>query len=203
MSDWAEYVLDDFRFEFTAGARVLDLGCGEGTQLSKLAGQGVWVCGIDLSTVAVHNCKKRNLVVIQGKAERLPFPAQSFDGVICKVVLPYTDQRATIGEIGRVLRPGGIAYVVAHGAGYYLRYLLRPPRFAYRVYGARTLLNTWFWAQTGRCMPGFLGDSLYQSRRHLLGQYRAAGLELNCEFRSPKYLGLRVFLYDLVKKTGC
>lgn len=203
MSEWAEYVLADFQFEFAVGARVLDLGCGEGTQLSKLAGQGVWVCGIDLSTVAVRNCRKQNLVAIQGKAERLPLLSQSFDGVICKVVLPYTDQRATIGEIGRVLRPGGTAYVVAHGAGYYLRYLLRPPRFAYRVYGARTLLNTWLWVWTGRRRSGFLGDSLYQSRRLLLAQYRAAGLELKREFRSPKYLGLRVFLYDLVKKTSC
>lgn len=202
MSEWAGYILDNFRFDFARGSRVLDLGCGEGAQLLRVADQGAWACGIDLSTVAVQICRKRNLVVVQVKAERLPFLPQSFDGVICKVLLPYTDERATISEIGRVLRPGGAAYVVSHGAGYYLRYLLLPPRFAYRVYGARTLLNTWLWVWTGRRLPGFLGDSLYQSRRRLLGYYRAAGLKLEHEFRSTKYLGLPVFLYDRVTKTG-
>jgi len=200
MSEWAGYILDDFRFEFAAGSSVLDLGCGVGGQLSKLADQDVWACGIDPSMAALQSCRTQGLSVIQGKGERLPFLSGSFDGVICKVVLPYTNERRTIGEIGRVLRRGGTAYVVSHGAGYYLRYLLRPPRFAFRVNGARSLLNTWLWASTGRRLPGFLRDTLYQSRRRLLKYYRPAGLELEREFRSPQYLGFPVFLYDRVKK---
>src|SRR5204862_2557880 len=144
----AGYVLEDFRFDFAAGSRVLDVGCGDGMTLSRLAAEGVWPCGIDPSMMALQTCKTRSLSVVQGRGERLPFLPESFDGVICKVVLPYTNERTTIGEIGRVLRRGGIAYVVSHGAGYYLRYLLRPPRFAFRVNGARSLLNTWLWAST-------------------------------------------------------
>src|SRR5439155_8442178 len=108
------------------------------------------------STVFVSSSPLGLVSVIQGKGERLPFLSGSFDGVICKVVLPYTNERTTIGEIGRVLRRGGTAYVVSHGAGYYLRYLLQPPRFLHRVYGVRTLLNTWLWATTGSRLPGFL-----------------------------------------------
>lgn len=233
MSEWAGYVLENFRFDFAAGSKVLDLGCGEGAQLIRLHTRrsDVWGCGIDLSMAALQSCKKQNLAVVQGKGERLPFLPESFDGVICNVVLPYTDEGTTITEIGRVLRPGGTAYVVSHGAGYYVFYLLwgqapqpkpqeavenekpslkprkklwayLPRRLAFRSYGARTLLNTWLWVWTGRRLPGFLGDSLYQSRTRLSEYYRFAGLERS-SVHGPKYLGLPVFLYDRVKKTGC
>jgi SAM-dependent methyltransferase len=204
MSEWTGYILDDFQFAFAPGSWVLDLGCGEGKQLQILQDQGTSVCGIDISMVELQKCNQRNLVVAQGKGEHLPFRRQSFDGVICKVVLPYTDERTTISEIGRVLRPGGTAYIVSHGVGYYLRYLLRPPHlpFRYRVYAARTLLNTWLYVQTRRRLPGFLGDTLYQSRKRLLTYYQASGLQLSREFSSAKYLGFPVFLYDYVKKSG-
>ena len=119
-----------------------------------------------------------------------------------KVVLPYTNERTTIGGIGRVPRRGGTAYVVSHGAGYYLRYLLQPAPFLHRVYGVRALLNTWLWATTGGRLPGFLRDTLYQSRRRLSEYYRVAGLELKHESVSPNYLGFPVFLYDRVKKLA-
>ena len=93
MSEWAGYILDGFRFEFAAGSSVLDLGCGVGGQLSKLADQDVWACGIDPSMAALQNCRSQGLSVIQGKGERLPFLSGSFDGVICKVVLPTNVQR--------------------------------------------------------------------------------------------------------------
>ena len=202
MSEWSGYILDNFRFEFAAGSRILDIGCGEGAQISQLKDKGVWAYGIDVSPETLQTCRKRNVDVVQGLGERLPFLTESFDGVICKVVLPYTDERATISEIGRVLRLGGTAYVVSHGAGYYLRYLLQPPKFLNRIYGVRTLLNTWLWILTGLRLPGFLGDSLYQSRRRLLGYYGAACLKLVREFPSQKYLGHPVFLYDRVKKIG-
>ena len=200
--EWSGYVLKDFRFDFAAGSRVLDVGCGEGRQLSILAAEGVWPCGIDMSMTVLRSCRSRGLPVVQGRGERLPYLPAYFDGVICKVVLPYVNERTTIREIGRVLRPGGVAYFVSHGAGYYLRYVLQPPHFAFWLYGTRTLLNTWLWATTGRLLPGFLGDTLFQSRRRLLECYRAAGLELEGESPSPKYLGSSVFLYDRVKKIG-
>jgi SAM-dependent methyltransferase len=202
MSDWAGYILEDVRFDLAAASKVLDIGCGEGAQLSGLAAEGLWRCGIDLSMTALRRCKTLSLSVVQCKGERLPFLFESFDGVICKVVLPYANERTTIDEIGRVLRPGGVAYFVSHGAGYYLRYLLQPPSFVFRIYGARALLNTWLWATTGLVLPGVLGDTLYQSRRRLLERYQDAGLELEREFPSPKYRGFPVFLYDRVKKLS-
>jgi SAM-dependent methyltransferase len=178
------------------------VGCGEGWQLTELAASGVWSYGIDPSIEALQICRTRDLPVVRARAERLPFLPGTFDGVICKVVLPYVNEAATIDEIGRVLRLGGTAYIVSHGAGYYLRYVLQPPGFVFRLYGARALANTWLYAATGRLLPGFLGDTLYQSRRRLRKRYRSAGLELEYRFPSPKYLGFPAFLYDRVRKVG-
>lgn len=51
----------------------------------------------------------------------------------------------------------------------------------------------------GKHFPGFLGYTLYQSRRRLLRYYKAANLELVRDFPSSKYLGYPVFIYDLSK----
>ena len=200
MAEWAGYVLEDFRFDFSPGSKILDVGCGEGAELSGLAGRSIGAFGIDLSMESLRNCRTQNLCVVRGRAEHLPFRPEAFDGIVRKVMLPYTDERATINEIGRVLRRGGIAYMVSHGAGYYLRYLLDDMRIPYPIYGARSMLNTWLWASTGLRLPGFLGDTIYQSRKRLLKHYQGAGLELDNEWPSGRFLGFPVFLYDRVKK---
>jgi SAM-dependent methyltransferase len=201
MLDWSGYILRDFSFTFAAGSRVLDVGCGEGAQLAGLVREGISAYGLDTSLTSLRNCETRGAILLQGRAENLPFPPKSFDGVLCKAALPYTNERSAIREIGRVLRPGGIAYLVTHGSGYYLRYLLRDARFAYRIYGARSLLNSWMWATTGRRLPNFLGDTIYQSRKRLNEYYRVERLDLIHEWASPKYLGFPVFLYHLLRRS--
>jgi ubiquinone/menaquinone biosynthesis C-methylase UbiE len=59
--------------------------------------------------------------VVGGIAERLPAPAESFDAaVVCLVLCTVADGRAAIGELARVLRPGGqlrfFEHVAASGA---------------------------------------------------------------------------------------
>ncbi len=102
--------------------------------------------------------------VSRAKAEALPFRDGTLDGLVCKVVIPYTDEARAIAEVARVLRPGAVAHVSYHGLGYYLRYLFMDKNWKRRVYAARVLVNTAVYAITGRRLPGFLGDTLYQSR---------------------------------------
>jgi len=60
--------------------------------------------------------------VVEGRAEALPFPDDSFDAAVaCLVLCSVADQGAALREIGRVLRPGGtlrfFEHVEADGAG--------------------------------------------------------------------------------------
>src|SRR5260370_36482585 len=109
-------------------------------------------------------------------AESLPFRDESCHGVLCKVVLPYTDERRAIAEIARVLAEGGVAVVYLHGLGYSLRYLLKPEGWKLSVYAARTIVNTIIYRLTGRRLPGSLGDTTFQSDRRRRRHYRSGGL---------------------------
>jgi ubiquinone/menaquinone biosynthesis C-methylase UbiE len=60
----------------------------------------------------------RAAAIVDAAAEELPFPADSFDAVVSTLVLcSVRDQRRALGEIKRVLRPGGRLFVIEHVRG--------------------------------------------------------------------------------------
>jgi len=90
--------------------RILDLGCGTGTNLAKLGvTESDEVTGVDIDdkvlAIARHRFPRRAFFV--GAGEKLPFDNASFDRVISNVALPYMDIPKTLLEIHRVLVPGG------------------------------------------------------------------------------------------------
>ena len=174
--DWTGYLLDVDLTDFPPGARVLDLGCGGGTELHALAARGCIPTGVDIRMLAEPG-------FVCAAAEALPFRDGTFDGVLCKVMLPYTDERRTLAEIARVLRPGGTCRLSSHGLGYYVRYLLRG-RFLERIYAARTIVNTWLYRLTNRKL---MGDTVYQSPRQLPVHALS------------RFLGLPVFIYSTLE----
>jgi len=139
--------------------------------------------------------------VCRAAAERLPFASGSFDGLICKVVIPYTDEASAVREIARVLRPGGVAHVSYHGLGYSLRYLFTDPNWKRRVYGARTIANTMVYRASGHRLPGFWGDTIYQSPSRLLAYYRRSGLELIDAHPSGRFAAAPVFIYHTLRRS--
>jgi SAM-dependent methyltransferase len=201
--EWQTYVLNGYRLTgLRPGARVLDLGCGGGVQLADLVSHGARAIGIDLSGPLLAECRKKHLTVMQGRAEQIPLRDASVDGILCKAVVPYTDEPRVFCEIGRVLKEGALAYCIYLGAGYYLRSALYRHYWKYRVYGTRSLVNTWVYALSGLKLPGFLGDTVYQSRRRLAGYYRHNRLELVDEPPARTFLGFPVFIYHVVRKIG-
>jgi SAM-dependent methyltransferase len=173
--------------------RVLDIGCGAGELLRDYLAGGCEAIGLEVDPALVDRHCAMGLDVRLGRAEELPFEEDSFDRIICSVVVPYTDARRTVAEWSRVLRPGGIVLATYHGLGYGLRYLSRGESLRQRAYGGRMLLNTLAFSATLLRLPGFLGDTLCQTSMGLRRQYAAAGLELQQERVFDRYGGLPRF----------
>jgi SAM-dependent methyltransferase len=107
--------------ELRPGLDVLDVGCGPGTMLVRLAQAGASVTGIDLVAGHVEQAQ-RNLgaLGLAGRAdvadaEALPYEDASFDRVVSNNALQFTgDLDAALREIRRVLRPRGWAHIVVY-----------------------------------------------------------------------------------------
>jgi ubiquinone/menaquinone biosynthesis C-methylase UbiE len=202
--DWRPYIAHEFGLvDFGPGQAILDLGCGEGDQLELISARGGQAVGLEVDHGCLARCRARGLRVIEACAEMIPMRAASVDGVVCKVVIPYTAECDALREIGRVLRRRGRAHIVYHGAGYYLRYLLTARRVPHRIYAARVFLNSWWYAATQRRLPGFLGDTMYQTRRRLQRYYERYHLTLALDCPSPRFLGAPVFIYHAVERGDC
>ena len=93
------------------GAVVLDVGCGAGATVARLEDDhGLQAIGLDASGDRVRRAREArpDLVFTPGRAEALPYPDASFDGVLCECVLSTVDDAgAVMAEIGRVVRPRG------------------------------------------------------------------------------------------------
>jgi len=92
--------------------RVLDVGCGTGGILLSLAGDAA-VVGVDYEELALRFCRDKGLeAVVRGSALALPFEDASFDACVTLDVLEHVDdEQLLLGELRRVLRPGGRAVI--------------------------------------------------------------------------------------------
>jgi methionine biosynthesis protein MetW len=88
------------------GARVLDIGCGEGLLLEMLAREnGVEGRGLELSPANVSLCLARGLAVVQGDADHdlADFPNQSFDyAVLTQTLQAVRRPREVLSELLRI-----------------------------------------------------------------------------------------------------
>lgn len=103
-------------FDAWKGKRVLEVGCGAGTDLARFAKGGAVVTGVDVAASAIELAKQNFAQQgLQGEVriadgEQLPFEAGTFDLVYAHGVVQYTpDGRKLIEECRRVLKPGGEA----------------------------------------------------------------------------------------------
>jgi SAM-dependent methyltransferase len=93
--------------------RVLDAGCGTGHNLTWLQQLG-YAVGVDLSDVALAFGRQRGVTVTRADLARLPFRDEMFDLATSFDVLYHrwvVDDVAVVGELVRVLRPGGLLFV--------------------------------------------------------------------------------------------
>jgi SAM-dependent methyltransferase len=117
LTDWAFTHL-----QIPEGATALDVGCGGGRTIGRLAAQAAWVYGIDYAagSVAASRARNRRLIaegrvhVEQASVSRLPFADDTFDvATAIETQYYWPDLSGDMKEILRVLKPGGRLMVVA------------------------------------------------------------------------------------------
>ena len=108
-------------FDRARGLRVLEIGCGLGTDGARFARAGALYTGVDLTEAAVSLARRRfELEGLPGEfrvadAEALEFEDETFDLVYSHGMLHHTPAvRAAVREVHRVLRPGGRAVVMLY-----------------------------------------------------------------------------------------
>ncbi|MBW2316315.1 MAG: class I SAM-dependent methyltransferase [Deltaproteobacteria bacterium] len=98
--------------EGNPGARILDLGCGAGEAISRLASYGARVFGVDPHAERVREAATLAPAVL-GCGERLPWRDECFDLVYVSHVFHHaSDLDAMLREIDRVLAPGGLLFAI-------------------------------------------------------------------------------------------
>lgn len=105
----------EHRREVAGGAagRVLEVGVGNGLNLEEYRNAS-FVVGLEPQPAMLSRAAPRAreapspVALVRGLVDSLPFPDGAFDAVVCSLVLcSVPDQRRAVGEIRRVLRPGG------------------------------------------------------------------------------------------------
>lgn len=119
---------------FTPGSRVLEAGCGTGSQTIILAGQNpdCPIQSVDISpgslaiarerTAADPRIRSDQVVFRKADIHALPYADHSFDHVfVCFVLEHLASPERALTELGRVLRPGGTIMVIEgdHGSVFF------------------------------------------------------------------------------------
>lgn len=117
---------------FVGMERVIDVGCGYGQWAAALA-------MFNRHVVAMERHEKRlsivksltdaaglsNVEPCLADALSIPYPAETFDAVLCYGVLMFIDRGKGLAEFRRILKPGGRLYVCVNGFGWWLQTFLK------------------------------------------------------------------------------
>jgi demethylmenaquinone methyltransferase/2-methoxy-6-polyprenyl-1,4-benzoquinol methylase len=178
---WRRFLVS--RVDVGRGDTVLDVATGTGAVARELIrAKACAVVALDQSPEMLAEARQRlgsDVQLVEGRAERLPFPDASFDALTFTYLLRYVDDPArTLQELARVVRPGGtmagLEFALPRGIW----------RGAWELYvrGGLPALGAVIspaWARVG----SFLGDSIRDfydrwPEQRLLQAWRDAGLRV-------------------------
>jgi ubiquinone/menaquinone biosynthesis C-methylase UbiE len=122
-------LIDDLETEliqpFAYGRDVLEVGCGTGLILRRVAPWARRAVGVDISPGMLEQARARGLEVVEGSADALPFEAGAFDLLYSFKVLAHVKEiQKALQEFARVTRPGATLVLEFYNRRS-LRYLAR------------------------------------------------------------------------------
>lgn len=198
---YAPWMYKLMEFERHAGRKVVEIGGGMGTDLAQFARHGALTTDYDLSSGHLDHAK-RNFALrglkgefVHGDAEKMPFADNTFDVVYSNGVIHHTPNTQTvIGEIRRVLKPGGLAIIMVYAENslHYWRNLVKEigidkGQLAHRSigdimsesveiseHGSRPLVKVYTRERLRRMFRGFEGRRIFQ--RQMVDEERRQAL---------------------------
>lgn len=190
--------------------RVLDVGCGAGQELFPfLEKTNATVYGVDIApelgkiTAKVFEkefSERVNFTISKG--EELPFEGASFDLILCRVALPYMNNKKAITEFSRILKPNGILLLKIHAPAFYFGMIreriktLNPKQVAYPLICLTA--SVWHSATGKQLENGFWqGKEIYQTRNFLEKEFAKNNLRIVRELSDTN---LQTPSFHIVKK---
>jgi SAM-dependent methyltransferase len=141
--EYEEQILPMAACEFPVGARVLDLGCGEGQVARRMVAGGNHVVGVDPTWPQVVEAAARGggPAYLQCDSAALSFASDVFDGVIVCLALEHVEHlEPVVEEIARVLGPDGRLVIYLNhplfqgpGSGWVDDQIIDPPERYWRI----------------------------------------------------------------------
>lgn len=141
--EYTEQILPLIVDELDGYDTVLDVGTGEGQAARVLAAAGSTVIGIDPISAQIHEAKSRaeGPQYVQAPAAALPLATNSVDAAVACLVFEHIDDvDAAIGEVARVIRPGGrFLFLLNHpllqtpNSGWIDDQIVEPPEQYWRI----------------------------------------------------------------------
>lgn len=166
-----------------SGARALDVGCQTGALAVLLGERGADVVGVDTQDWVVEAARRRaagwgvRATFQEARGEALPFETASFDVVTFVDVIEHcADAHQCLRELARVLRPGGLAYVLGPNR-FSPEWFVSDPH--YQLMGASVLSHAVgkAYVEWRRGRPGY-DVGVFPVGIHVARTLRLAGLEI-------------------------
>lgn len=148
--------------------KLLDLACGDGTDLLHYKELGADVCGLDASSELIKTARKKlpDTHLNVSLFEAIPFEENYFDVVLSKyAIMTSADMSTVFEEIHRVLKPGGIMlYLVTHPFRHFFE--KKDPQadyFEQKIVDSNIFENTVTIKEPTHTMNEFLNDFLFKN----------------------------------------